>query len=131
MFKRLYHTEDKPENQDGPSMTPMVSIIEEQKHDHEVLNSQISGSQNFSHHFKSFQDNSVSNAENLHMQRIAPRDFNLENEDDPSAVAVDLSELEEDRKGDEWNSVSAHRDHAADFDTIQTPINPAVNTKLK
>ena len=65
------------------------------------------------------------------MQRIAPRGFNLEDEDDSSAVGVDLSALEEDRKGEEWNSMNAHIDPAADFDTIQTPINLAVNMKLK
>jgi len=129
MFERLYHTEDKPENQEsnGPPMTPMAPIIEEQKHGHGLPRGYISDPHNFSRQLKNFQDNSVSNTENLQMQKNAPEDFNLEDEDDPSAVGVDLSELEE----DEWNSMKAHRDPAADFDTIQTPINPAVNEKLK
>jgi len=133
MFKRLYHTEDKPENQEsnGPVMTPMISIIEEQKHGHDLPSGHISGAHNFSRHLESFQDNSVSNIQNLHGQRIAPGDFYLEDEDYPSAVGVGLSALEQDRKRDGWNSINAHRDPAADSSSIQASIDPAVNMKLK
>ena len=133
MFERLYHTEDKSGNQEnnGPPITPMVPIIEEQKHGHNLFSGHISGPHNFSRNLKSFQDNSVSNTEIMHMQRIDPRGFNLEDEDDSSAVGVDLSALEDNRKGDEWNSMNAHIDPAADINTIQTPIDPAVNMKLK
>ena len=133
MFERLYHTEDKPGNQEsnGPPITPMVPIIEEQKHSHNIFSGHIYGPHNFSRNLKSFQDNSVSNTEIMHMQRIDPRGFNLEDEDDSSAVGVDLSALEDNRKGDEWNSMNAHIDPAADINIIQTPIDPAVNMKLK
>ena len=134
MFERLYHTEDKSGNQEnnGPPITPMVPIIEEQKHGHNLFSGHISGPHNFSRNLKSFQDNSVSNTENLQMQKNIPGDLDLQDvEDDSSAVGVDLSALEEDRKGEEWNSMNAHINPAADFDTIQTPINLAVNMKLK
>ena len=66
------------------------------------------------------------------MQKNIPGDLDLQDvEDDSSAVGVDLSALEDNRKGDEWNSMNAHIDPAADINTIQTPIDPAVNMKLK